>query len=314
MRPAWLIVLTLSAACASNARVARLETRVAAAEEAQAKSDLELRASQARIEKLLERLAGAAARAEEAADTAANLEDQLAALERRIATPPQPPQPARPRPGQPDPALTYAVPVGKAPTRGKSTALVTIIMAGEYACPFCDRVRGTIDQVLTAYGDKVRLVHRSFIVHQQTATYAAQAACAAHRQGKFWALDPALWTEAFGKRRFAPADIDQIAAGVGLDLNRYRADVAGPCVAEVEADQRELAKFGVGATPSFFINGRFIAGAQPVAAFRALVDEELAKAEAAVKRGVKPGRYYQQEILGKGLPSVTIAPPTGATP
>ena len=66
----------------------------------------------------------------------------------------------------------------------------------------------------------------------------------------------------------------------------------------------ELTKFGVGATPVFFINGRFLSGAQPFPAFAALIDEELAKAKAAVKAGTKPAKYYEQEIVKKGLPSL----------
>jgi protein-disulfide isomerase len=314
MSRVWLVALLVTAAaCASSARVARLERRLATAEATQAKSDFELRASQTRIEQLLERLAGAAERAAEASTRAAQLEDQLAALERRVATPPAPPPP-RPAANRPDPTLTYAVPIGRGPVRGKPTALVTIIWAGEYACPYCEKVRPTIDQLVATYGDKLRVVHRSVIVHPQIATYAARAACAAHRQGKFFALDRELWDQAFANRRFAPAEIDQLAIGVGLAMARFRADVAGPCVAEVEADQAELARFGVNATPSFFINGRYLAGAQPLASFAALVDEELAKAEAAVSRGVKPARYYQQEILGKGLTGLAIAPAHGATP
>ncbi len=312
MLRAWLLALLVTTACASNARVARLERRLATAEATQAKSDFELRAAQTRIEQLLERLAGAAERAAEASTRAAELEQQLASLERRVATPPPPPP--RPTANRPDPTLTYAVPVGRGPVRGKPTALVTLIWAGEYACPYCEKVRPTIDQLVATYGDKLRVVHRSVIVHPQIATYAARAACAAHRQGKFFALDRELWDQAFANRRFAPAEIDQLALGVGLAMARFRADVAGPCVAEVEADQAELARFGVNATPSFFINGRYLAGAQPFASFAALVDEELAKAEAAIKRGVKPARYYQQEILGKGLTGLAIAPAHAATP
>jgi hypothetical protein len=63
----------------------------------------------------------------------------------------------------------------------------------------------------------------------------------------------------------------------------------------------QLTKLGVGATPSFFINGRYMSGAMPIESFSTLVDEELVKATDAVKRGVKPERYYDQEIVGKGL-------------
>ena len=144
---------------------------------------------------------------------------------------------------------------------------------------------------------------RQFIVHPQHATYPAQAACAAHRQGKFWDLDRLLGEETCAKREFEPAKIDALAARVGLDLARYQADVVA-CQRDVARDQADLGKFGVAATPAFFINGRFLSGAQPFASFAALIDDELAKAEAAVKRGVKPGKYYEQEIVQKGLPKL----------
>jgi hypothetical protein len=61
----------------------------------------------------------------------------------------------------------------------------------------------------------------------------------------------------------------------------------------------------VSATPSFFINGRYMAGARDIADFQALIDEELAKANAAIKRGVKPEKVYETEVLGKGATEVT---------
>ncbi|MEZ4400354.1 MAG: thioredoxin domain-containing protein [Kofleriaceae bacterium] len=302
MRTAWLPLIAALAGCATTGRVDRLEHRVAAAEEAQARSEFEARAAQARIEEMLGQLAAAVTKATEAGERAAALERQLDVVAQGVRPPP-PPQVPPARRG-PDLALTYAVPVGDAPVRGKPTALVTIIRAGEYACPYCERVRDTLTEVSRLYGDKVRIVYKTFVVHPQVATYPAQAACAANRQGKFWQLDRLLWDEAYANRKFDPASIDALAAKAGLDPTRYQLDVAGPCVRIVADEMAELSKFAVTGTPAFFINGRFLSGAQPIEAFKALIDEELAKAQAAVKRGVKPAKYYQQEIVDKGLPGV----------
>jgi len=68
---------------------------------------------------------------------------------------------------------------------------------------------------------------------------------------------------------------------------------------------RELQMFGVAATPSFFINGRFMSGAMPIENFSALIDEELAKAEARIAQGTPKRRYYQQWVLDEGLKSLT---------
>lgn len=302
MRAAWLVGIVVLSACVSNSRVARLEARIAAAEAAQARSEFELRASQARIEATLGTLASAVQAATDAITRAGDLEDQLEDLARQVNQRPGVPTAQKPRTGA-DPALTYGIPVAGHPVRGKNTALVTIVRAGEYACPYCEKVRPTLDQVAATYGPKVRIVYRTFVVHPQVASYPAQAACAAHRQGKFWDLDKLLWDEAYANRTFEPAIIDALALRVGLDATRYRADVAS-CAAEVARDQAELTKFGVSATPMFFINGRLLSGAQPLASFVTLIDEELAKAEAAVKRGVKPARYYDDEIVKKGKPSL----------
>ncbi len=303
MRAVWLVVVLSISACVSGGRVGRLEQRMAAAEAAQAKSEFELRASLARLEAMLGSLAGSMDRASDAAAQADELRAQLEELAAEVDAKAAVPPPARPVRAQPDPAKVYGVPVTGFPVKGKATALVTIVRAGEYACPYCEKVRATLDQLSATYGDQVRIVHRQFIVHAQVATYPAQAACAANRQGKYWDLDTLLWDEAFAKRQFEPAQIDALASRAGLDMSRYRTDVTA-CLTEVTKDQAELTRFGVGATPVFFINGRFLAGAQPLASFAALVDEELAKAKAVVKAGTRPAKYYELEIVKKGLPAL----------
>jgi protein-disulfide isomerase len=174
-------------------------------------------------------------------------------------------------------------------------------MVGEFGCPYCRKAWGTVEDLRKKYGADLRVAYKSFIVHPKIATVAATAACAAGHQGKFHEMAELLWVRAFDARQFDQANIDAIAKAAGLDMKRYQADVAGPCPSEVKAENAEMAKFGVNATPSFFINGRYLAGALPIEDFSALIDEELAKANAAVKSGVKPEKLYDTEVVGKGL-------------
>jgi protein-disulfide isomerase len=207
----------------------------------------------------------------------------------------------RPPRREPDAAQVYGVPIGTSPTVGSPKAKVTLIMVGEFGCPYCRKAWGTVEDLRKKYGADLRVAYKSFIVHPKIATVAATAACAAGHQGKFHEMAELLWVRAFDARQFDQANIDAIAKAAGLDMKRYQADVAGPCPSEVKAENAEMAKFGVNATPSFFINGRYLAGALPIEDFSALIDEELAKANAAVKSGVKPEKLYDTEVVGKGL-------------
>ena len=218
---------------------------------------------------------------------------------------------------EPDPKVVYAVPVGTSPVLGPSNAKVTMVVAGEFACPYCRKAWDTEVELSKKYGADLRIVYKSFIVHPQRATLAAQGACAANRQGKWRQMAELLWAKAFDKQMdddhsFERANIDAIATEAHLDMKRYKADFDGPCPGELKAEQDEMARLGVGATPSFFINGRYIAGAQPIENFATLIDEELGKANTAIKSGVKQGSYYDQEIVGKGQKQ--LGPEIGAKP
>jgi protein-disulfide isomerase len=193
------------------------------------------------------------------------------------------------------------VPIDGDPSEGPADALVTIVKGYEYACPFCEKVRPTMEQLRQDYPGKIRVVHKQFVVHPQVATDSSLAACAAHRQGKFAPMDRLIWEKAFGARKFDRANIDALAKEAGLDLAKFKADMDGDCKAAIQKDQAELQAVGQGVTPTFFINGRYISGAQALSAFKAIIDEELAKAEERVAQGTKPGDYYRTWVLDKGL-------------
>ncbi|HUQ08275.1 MAG TPA: thioredoxin domain-containing protein, partial [Kofleriaceae bacterium] len=250
MRIAVLVAAaTLAAAttsCVSSGRYKALERRVAQLEERETQRQLEVSGTLLRIEAQLAALAAGFGRlsdlgVEDLYAKITRLEDQLEKIGSAAARAPS--RPVRP---QPDPGKVYAVAVDDSPARGPADALVTIVRAGEYACPFCEKTRTTMDQLLTEYGAQLRVVHKDFIVHPTVATDAAHAACAAYKQGRFWELDELLWEKAFKTRQFEPAHLEQLAVEAGLDVDRYRRDIAGDCPARVAAEMTELSALGVG--------------------------------------------------------------------
>ena len=236
----------------------------------------------------------------EVLDKLTSIENRLKNLEAKGvgAGVPQQQRPARPAPA---PDKTYAIKVDDSPVQGNPNAPVTIVKAYEYACPYCEKVRPTIDAIEQEYGDKVRVVYQQFVVHPQIATIPSQAACAAYKQGKFDAMDPLIWEKGFKTRQFDEANMLSLAKEAGLDVAKFQADMKGDCVGWVQKQMAQLSSFGVGATPGFFINGRFLSGAQPLPAFKTLIDEELKKAEERIAQGTPANKYYQTWVVEKGL-------------
>lgn len=145
----------------------------------------------------------------------------------------------------------------------------------------------------------------NYVVHPQVATLPAQAVCAAHQQGKFEKMEELLWEKGYkNNRNFAPDNIDAIAKEAGLNMDKFKADLAGTCVKAVQDEQSRLAQVGVRGTPAFYINGRYLSGAQPVENFKRIIDEELKKANDAIAKGMKADDYYNEVVMKTGKKGV----------
>lgn len=125
------------------------------------------------------------------------------------------------------------------------------------------------------------------------------AVCAASQQGKFAQMDTLVWDKAFAARDFSPAKLQSIAVEAGVDLERYQRDLPA-CKQTVMQHHAELQSFGTGATPTFFINGRYIVGASP-AKLHAVIDQELALADERIAAGTPSVDYYATWVMAKGL-------------
>jgi protein-disulfide isomerase len=180
------------------------------------------------------------------------------------------------RPGRPDPSKVYKVDIGDAPAKGPRTAKVKIVEWSDFQCPFCGRAGPTLEQVQKEYGEQVQIVfkHLPLSMHKK-APGAHAAAEAASRQGKFWEFHDKLFAN---QRQLDDATYLKYAEELGLDIPKFKADSASPAVkARIAEDMAQASKLGVTGTPAFFVNGRFLSGAQPFPAFKTVIDEALAK-------------------------------------
>ena len=182
------------------------------------------------------------------------------------------------RPSGPDPARIYTVNTQGAPTKGPDNAAVTIVEFSDFECPFCAKVVPTMKKIEETYKDRVRIVwkHLPLSIHED-ARGAALAAEVARKQGKFWEFHDRLFAN---QDKLRPEDLKAHAKDLELDMARFEADMQkAEEKRRIDADVAEAKRLGLSGTPGFFVNGRFVYGAQPYETFAKLIDEEIEKAK-----------------------------------
>lgn len=159
---------------------------------------------------------------------------------------------------------------------GDPGAPITIVEFSDFQCPYCRKAETILHELLKQYQGRIRLAYRDFPLKQMhaQAERAAEAAQCAGEQGQFWPFHDLLFAN---PGRLSDADFNQHARTLGLDSTRFQACVRdGRFRSRVDLDLKEGIQAGVDATPAFFINGRFVPGAQPIASFQQIIDAELA--------------------------------------
>jgi protein-disulfide isomerase len=168
------------------------------------------------------------------------------------------------------------------PVRGSEDAKVTIVEYSDFQCPFC--VRGYQifeDQVMPEYKDKVKFYFKNLplkSIHPWAEGAAIAAECAGQQNGEgFWKVYHSL----FKNQREINQDnlkekVTQYAKDAGIDNAKFtQCFDAKASQAQVDKDLEEAAAVGANSTPTFFINGRRLEGAQPFENFKAIIDQEL---------------------------------------
>jgi protein-disulfide isomerase len=166
--------------------------------------------------------------------------------------------------------------------KGDENAPVVIVEFSDFQCPFCERwATETLPQLTQTYIDsgKVRLVYRDFplsSIHPEAQNAAESAECA-RDQGKFWEYHDILFENRLDWSGVGDAKFKQYAADLGLDTNTFDECLdSDKYNNEVLDDLNDGGSVGVSGTPTFFINGKKLVGAQPFTAFEAAIEEELA--------------------------------------
>jgi protein-disulfide isomerase len=163
------------------------------------------------------------------------------------------------------------------PSLGSASAPVTLVEFSDFQCPFCQRVAPTLKQVKEKYGDRVRIVWKDFPltqIHPQ-AFKASEAAHCAGDQEKYWQYHDQLFAN---QSALQLNDLKRYATDLGLDANAFNSCLDSSKYGErVRDGVAQGTSLGVNSTPTIYVNGRVLAGAQPYEAFVAMIDEELAK-------------------------------------
>lgn len=170
-----------------------------------------------------------------------------------------------------------------APVLGKNSAKVMVMEFSDFQCPFCQRFfTDAYKQIKAKYIDtgKAKFVFRHFpLPGHQNAQKAAEAAECANRQGKFEKYHDTLFTK--GQADGTGLDVPSLktyAKELGLDTGKFNACLdTGETAEIVKKDLSDGAAAGVSGTPTVFVNGKKIVGAQPFAVFEAAIEAELKK-------------------------------------
>ncbi len=154
-----------------------------------------------------------------------------------------------------DAAFVKIIPTEGSPSRGPEGAPVVIVEFADFECPFCQKIAPELDHLWEARRDQVRFVYKflplSMHPHGEAA---ARAAIAAQMQGKFWEMDQKLFANG---QHLEDSDLVGYARSVGLDVERFRTDMAGaPATARIEADRKLADTLGIKGTPTLYIDGR----------------------------------------------------------
>jgi protein-disulfide isomerase len=140
------------------------------------------------------------------------------------------------------------------PARGDVNAPVTIVEFTDFQCPACGAMHPVLEEVLKSYGNKVRFVVRDFpLVQHENAGKAAEAADAANAQGKFFEYTDILFKN---QKALDVASLKKYASQIGLNRVRFDAELdKGIYTSEIKHDIEDGEIYGVGSTPTIFING-----------------------------------------------------------
>lgn len=194
----------------------------------------------------------------------------------QVAVAPAAPAAAQAQATEPPQFQRYDIPTKGFPTLGPADAPITIVEFSDYQCPFCRRWHQEVyEQLLAAYPGKIRMVYRNLpltSIHPD-AMAASQAALCAGEQDAYWPFHNKL----FSSDSLSTQTFMQYAQELSLNVDQFQSCITTEKYKDaVTADSDFAVNLGVRSTPTFFINGLAVVGAQPLEVFKQVIDKELA--------------------------------------
>jgi protein-disulfide isomerase len=171
----------------------------------------------------------------------------------------------------------YDIPFEGFPSQGPVDAPIVIVEFSDFQCPFCKRFQDeTAAQLLVANPNQIRFVYHHLpltSIHPE-ALPSAEALMCANEQNAFWDYHDRIFEnqDKLGRELYM-----WIAADLNLDKVSFEECLdSGTYTDSIQQDMDFALNLGVQSTPTFFINGLAIVGAQPLEAFKQIIDLELA--------------------------------------
>ncbi len=160
------------------------------------------------------------------------------------------------------------------PSKGPADAPITIVEFSDFQCPYCSKASNVVNQVLSAYSGKIRLVFRDFpLQFHSNAAKAAEAGLCAESQGKFWKMHDWMFAN---QGKLSVEELKKGASSLGIDSTKFNECLdSGENAKKVQESMQVATKAGVRGTPAFFVNGVQLSGNQPFEKFKEVIDEEL---------------------------------------
>jgi protein-disulfide isomerase len=173
---------------------------------------------------------------------------------------------------------TFPIEIGNSPMVGGKDAKVTIIEFSDFQCPFCAKGADVVTVLKKKYGDKIKVAFKNFPLpfHNHAETAAVAGLCA-NEQGvdKFWKMHDLMFTK---QDSLDLEGLKKMAKDLGLVTGTFEKCLGEKkYLSQVKSDIEEGTKIKVKSTPTFFVNGQLINGAQPIEVFSELIDEALSK-------------------------------------
>lgn len=171
---------------------------------------------------------------------------------------------------------TFEVAVGDAPFFGSKSAKVQIVEFSDFQCPFCARGADILKQIKSKYGNKVQVAFKQYPLpfHKDARPAAVASLCANEQKNDyFWKLHDWMFAN---QQSLDKKSLKDAAKNIGVDSNKFNECLDNnKFMAKVQANMEEGQKIGVKSTPTFFVNGQLVSGAQPIEVFSEIIDEEL---------------------------------------